>query len=72
VHAVIDPDTGISQEYQHLIKNEQTKALWTPSFANKLGCLAQGIDCWVKGTSTIVFIPICKVLQGQNQPMVAS
>ena len=65
-HAVIDPDTGFAQEYRHLIKNEQTKALWTRSFANELGRLAQGIDNRVKGTNTVVFIPIRNVPQGRK------
>jgi len=32
-YAVVDPDTGKSLEYNHLIKQEKTKEKWTRSFA---------------------------------------
>jgi hypothetical protein len=55
-NAIVDPDTGQSLEYRHLIKDEKTKHLWTRSFANELGRLAQGVADRHKGTNTIFFI----------------
>jgi hypothetical protein len=56
-HSVTDPTTGDTMEYRHLIKNPQTSAKWTKSFANKLGRLANGIGTRMKtGTNTIKFI----------------
>jgi hypothetical protein len=55
-HAVIDPDTGASLEYCHLIKSDKHRDTWLKSFANELGRLAQGIKGRVKSTSTILFI----------------
>jgi hypothetical protein len=42
-NAIVDPDTGQSLEYRHLIKYEKMKLKWTRSFANELGRLAQGV-----------------------------
>jgi hypothetical protein len=36
-YAVVDPDTGQSMEYRHLIKQAKMKDKWTTSFANELG-----------------------------------
>jgi hypothetical protein len=54
-NAIVDPVTGESMEYRQLIKKEETRTLWTKSFANELGRLAQGIPD-VPGTDTIKFI----------------
>ena len=55
-NAVIDPHTGKTLEYRHLMAEEKSKRLWTRSFANELGRLAQGVGDRVKGTDTIFFI----------------
>ena len=55
-HFVIDPTTGASLEYMHLIK-VPTKAIWENSFANELSRLAQGVRTRILyGTNTIFFI----------------
>ena len=41
-NVVIDPITGASLEYRHLIKGP-TKAIWENLFANEIGQLAQGV-----------------------------
>jgi hypothetical protein len=48
-------------EYRHLIANPKTRATWTHSYGNELGCLAQGMSGQTKGTDTIFFIPWHKV-----------
>ena len=55
-NAIIDPTSGASMEYRHLIKSPKHKAPWNTSFSNKLGRLAQGVGDRVKGTDTIYFI----------------
>ena len=55
-NAIIDPDTGASMEYRHLIKSPKHQAAWTRSFANEIGRLAQGIGNREKGTNTMFFI----------------
>ena len=56
-NVVIDPTTGASLEYRHLIKGP-TKAIWENSFANETGQLAQGFGTRMPyGTNTILFIP---------------
>jgi hypothetical protein len=40
-NAIIDPETGASLEYRHLLKIPTKVAAWTHSFANELGRLAQ-------------------------------
>jgi hypothetical protein len=56
-HSVTNPTIGDTMEYRHLIKNPQTSAKWTKSFANELGRLANGIGTRMKtGTNTIKFI----------------
>ena len=40
-NVVIDPTTGASLEYRHLVKLP-TKAIWENLFANEIGRLAQG------------------------------
>ena len=54
---VIDPTTGASLEYRHLI-NGPTKSIWENSFANEIGRLAQGVGTRIpSGENTIFFIP---------------
>jgi hypothetical protein len=63
---VTDPVTGQVQEYRHLVKGPD-KAVWEKSFANKLGCLAQGVaSCDINVTGTIFFIPKEKVPSGRR------
>ena len=62
----IDPTTGASLEYRHLLKGP-TKAIWGNSFANKIGRLAQGVlTSMPYGTNTIFFIPKDKVPAGRT------
>ena len=53
---VINPDTGASIEYRHLIQGPD-KDIWVKALANDFGCLAQGVkDRMPTGNSTIFFI----------------
>jgi hypothetical protein len=56
----IDQITGQSYEYGHLVTGKvtgHTTEVWTQSFANELGQLANGVDtCIPEGTNTIFFI----------------
>jgi hypothetical protein len=61
IGAVIDDKTGNMLKYRHLVKNENTRALWVTSFANKIGWLFQGI-LHLKGTNTCFFIRKAQVL----------
>jgi hypothetical protein len=36
-NAIIDPDTGASMEYRHLIKSPKHKKAWKHLFSNELG-----------------------------------
>ena len=63
--AVIDEETGNSLEFRHLTKLEKYRAIWMKSFANELGCLAQGIRN-IPGTDTINFIPHSDVPSGET------
>ena len=63
--AIIDEATGNSLEFRHLIKLEKYRAIWTKSFANELGRLAQGIRN-IPGTDTIDFIPRSDVPSGET------
>jgi hypothetical protein len=54
--AIIDPDTGSSIQFRHLIKSTKHEKAWKRSFSNELGCLIQGIRGGGKGTNTIYFI----------------
>jgi hypothetical protein len=60
-NVIVDPDTGASMEYQHLSKSPKHQQAWIQSFANELGCLAQGIGGCKTGTNTVYFIPHDKV-----------
>ena len=42
-NALVDPLTGATLEYNHLIAQESTCETWHRSFANELGGLTQGI-----------------------------
>jgi hypothetical protein len=55
-NAIIDPTTGKSLEYRHLIKTDKATE-WINSFANELGRLAQGVGKREVGTNTIFFLP---------------
>ena len=55
-NAIIDPISGASMEYRHLIKSPKHKAPWTTSFSNELSRLTQGVGDRIKGTNTIYFI----------------
>jgi hypothetical protein len=55
-NTIIDPDTGASMEYRHLIKHPKYSKLWAHSFSNEIGRLAQGVGGRIKGTDTINFI----------------
>jgi hypothetical protein len=75
-NAVIDQVTAQSYGYSHLITGKvtgHTTRVWTKSFANELGQLADGIGTSItKDTNTIFFInckqvPIgCKITYSQN------
>jgi hypothetical protein len=49
-------DNGELLEYRHLIANEKTRAIWTHSYGNEIGRLAQGMPGQNTGTNTIFFI----------------
>ena len=59
--AIIDPDTGASMEYRHLIKSPKHKIPWMHSLSNEFGRLAQGVGSRVTGTNTIFFIDHHKI-----------
>ena len=61
IHSIIDPDSGKTLEYRHLIQNPKTQKNWTTSCANEFGRLAQGVSNRVQGTNTIYFVPYNKV-----------
>ena len=62
----IDPTTGVSLEYRHLVKGP-TKAIWESSFANEIGRLAQGFGTRMPYViNTIFFIPKDKVPSGRT------
>ena len=53
----IDPKTGASLEYRHLIKGP-TKYIWENSFTNEIDRLAQGFGTrMISVTNTIFFVP---------------
>jgi hypothetical protein len=54
-------------EYWHLITNPKTRATWTHSYGNELGCLVQGMPGQAKGTDTIFFIPRHMVLKERSK-----
>ena len=65
-NVVIDPTTGASLEYRHLVKGT-TKAIWGNLFANEICGIAQGVGTRMpSGTNTIFFIPKNKVPAGRT------
>jgi hypothetical protein len=36
-NTIIDPDTGASMEYRHLIKPPKYSKIWAHSFSNEIG-----------------------------------
>ena len=65
-NVVIDPTTGASLEYRHLVK-KPTKAIWVNSFSNEIGRLAQGVGTRMPSvTNTIFFIPKDEVSAGRT------
>ena len=58
---VINPDTGVSLDYRHLIQGLD-KDIWVKALANDFGRLAQGLkDRMQTGNSTIFFIHPSKI-----------
>ena len=58
---VINPDTGVSLEYRHLIQGPG-KDVWVKALANDFGRLSQGVkDRIPTGNSTIFFIHPSKI-----------
>ena len=55
-NAVLDGETGELLEYRHLIKKPELQQIWSKSYANEIGRLAQGVGNRVKGTDTMEFI----------------
>ena len=55
-NAVLNPLTGVLQEFRHLIKGPD-KEIWTKYLANKLDRLSQGASKRIDGTNTLYFIP---------------
>jgi hypothetical protein len=53
---VIDDQTGKILTYRDLIARDDLRVIWSRSFANELGRLAQGVGGRVQGTNTIFFI----------------
>jgi hypothetical protein len=58
---VIDPATGRSLEYRHLIANPTTRATWLKAMANEIGRLAQGVGGRIEGTNTFTFVNISDI-----------
>jgi hypothetical protein len=57
IQLVHDADTGEYLNYRQLMQNPKHRIIWSKSFANKFGQLAQGLkDGRVKGMNTITFI----------------
>ncbi len=54
-NSVIGED-GELLEYKQLITNPKTRAKWTHTYGNKIGCLAQGMPGCNTDTNTIIFI----------------
>ena len=61
MNAVLDGGTGKLLEYRQLIQRPKYKYIWSKSFANEIGRLAQGIGGRVDATNTIFLIAKCKV-----------
>jgi hypothetical protein len=65
--SIIDPDTGATMEYRHLIKSPKDKDDWAHSFANEIGRVAKGIGNREKGTNTIFCIPHSQIPQDRRR-----
>ena len=52
---VLDPTTGKTQVYTHLIRGPD-KGTWTTAFSNDIGSLSQGVGNCAKGKNIIFFI----------------
>ena len=59
--AVLDGSTGELLEYRHLRINPQYRQVWSKSFGNEIGRLAQGMPDRVDGTDTMFFIDENKI-----------
>ena len=55
-NAVLNPFTGVLQEFRYLIKGPD-KEIWTKSLANEFDRLAQGVSKRIEVTNTMYFIP---------------
>jgi hypothetical protein len=55
-NAVLNPDTGRPMNYEELIRNPKTRALWSAAMTKELARLAQGLDGLTFGTNTVVFM----------------
>jgi hypothetical protein len=64
--AVLDPNTGQTLNYRHLIQDPKTAAIWTRSMANELGRLTQGVADRNTGTNTLTWIPHSAVPKGRT------
>ena len=68
---VINPDTGVSLEYRHLIQVPD-KDIWVKALANNFGRLAQGVKGRMPtGNSTIFFIHPSDIPTQKKSPMAA-
>ena len=66
MNAVLDPETGASLEYCHLMQTCQAP-VWSTSFANELGRLVNGVGTRMPtGTNTMGFIPKHQVPHNKN------
>ena len=65
INAVLDPTTGASLEYWHLVTGDTTD-IWRTSFVNELGRRANGVGTRMPtGSNTLGFIPKSKVPTGK-------
>ena len=55
-NAVLNPVTGVLQEFCHLIKGPD-KDIWIKYLANEFGRFAQGVSKRIERTNTVYFIP---------------
>ena len=66
-NAVVDPATGLSLEYEDLIKNPLTKRAWDFSAANEFGRLLNGVgERMPTGTNTMVPIHRNQIPDGRT------
>ena len=54
MNAVLDGETGELLEYRQLIQRPKYKDVWSKSFANEIGRLAQDIGGRADATNTII------------------